>query len=338
MKIKLRARAFARLASALAASGIVMMASCRDATPPVEEDETAGSAVVGLQVRSELTLLSNGRPVIVRDTSRNATVPILYGFGSRRAVPNSRGRSAPGTVIRHFKQRSGITTSVGLYFDRDDAPPKYIYVFENGRIQSIVSPTYRRHGRGYVRTKAKMTVFSKDGVPIAQVNQSTDKSLAVAPETRRMRLVIAGAARDVAQVFLPTPLHAEENGACLSEWVSYTAKAVILAAATTALTAAAPSCIPVGVGCALAGAAFLAWVSAVDGWNAALDKLAACIEKNRQSNDGQVTSGGSGEGDGSSEPDDTSIYRTVEIFIRDAVASGNFWCSEDYNRCVYYAS
>lgn len=338
----------AAIISPLVALGVATtIVACVDATRPATDapDGSTGSAVVGLLVRSELTLLANGKPSVVRDTTHSTYVPVVYGFGSLRSPSmNSGARTKTRTVIRHFKERSGVTTSIGLYFDRPDAPPKLIYVFENGRIRAIVSPSFQRHGKGYVRTKAKLTLFSKEGIPFAQVSQSVGRSATIESRSASSRLAVATeAVQDVAQMFLPRQLHAQEvDAACFSQWVSYTATSVALAAAITALTAVAPVCISTGVGCAAAGAAFLAWTAALDEWNASLDKLAACLEANSRPNDDSVLPGGGGGGSGGGgapwgDPNDP-IEKIVAEFIDNAVASGNYWCSASGDHCVYYAS
>ncbi|MEX2154177.1 MAG: hypothetical protein WD825_12630 [Gemmatimonadaceae bacterium] len=235
-----------------------------------------------------------------------------------------------------------MTISIGLHFEREGIPPKFIYLFENGQIQAIVSPKYERHGHGYLRTKARITLFSKAGVPTSQVDQALERSASIRanPRTRWLSAVTERAVKDVALVLLPRPLHAEEAAGCIPEWVSYFAASTALAAANAALAAAAAACpLSAGSACPATVAAFVAWTAALANWTDKLDKLTTCIAKST-TDDAGVTSGGESGADGSSSPEDipdVEELKTVVQFIEDSIAAGNFFCTDGGNTCVYYA-
>jgi len=335
------------IAPPLVAVGMGTLVACRDTTDPKPRgnDEWAASAAVGMQVRSELTLFENVRPIGSRVASHRVTQPVLTGFDTRfSALREKAGRHDNNrTVVRHFKARSGATLSIGLHFEREGIPPKFIYLFENGQIQAIVSPKYERHGRGYLRTNARITFFSKSGVPISQVDQALERSASTSESPRAgwLRAVTARAVKDVAQVLLPKPLHAEEADACITEWVSYFAASTALAAANATLIAAAAVCpLSGGTACPVTLAAFVAWTAALASWTDKLDRLTTCIAKSRADDDG-VTSGGEGGGGGDSYPEDipeAEDLKTVSEFIEDSIAAGNFYCTDGGDRCVYYAA
>ena len=315
--------------------------ACSDSTHPGSSDESSGIALVGVQVRSQLSSASARGQSVVQLPPRTSSVPVVQFAKSNR----SRG---PRTVIRHTKDSSGATISFGLYYERPAGPPSLIYIFANGRIQAIVSPRYRPHGTGFVRTHSRTTVFSDDGTPIRQIVQSFEGGVAGLPVGSGAHLgAVSRAARDALNHLLPRPLHAAAyEAACVSEWLTYLAASAALAAATATLELVAPACLT-GVGCALTIPAFVAWLAALDQWNQALDKLISCMDK---ANDADVTQplipGGGGDdggfdkgGTGETEwPDQDDETRTVMEFIDDAIASGNFWCSKDGNHCYYYAA
>jgi hypothetical protein len=106
------------------------------------------------------------------------------------------------------------------------------------------------------------------------------------------------------------------------------------------LTAASVGCVSV-VTCPVAAGALVVWLQALDKWQVALDKLTDCIAYNKMLT-ASLGGGGGSDPYGPSGPhssDDPDGYYstnvTVEQFIDDAIASGNYACSGD--SCVYYA-
>lgn len=345
-----KTRALARLI-VMSALGTSATSGCADVTPPKpHHDAWADAAVIGVQVRSQLRVFDKGTVVREQSATDQVKVPVLYGTGWRLPSKGDEAYSrtqSHRTSVRHFRDRSGKTLSLGLSFDRPDAPPSFIYLFENGRIKSIVSPVYQKHGKGFVRVRSRITLFGEDGTPQAQVDLSPRETATAGPLPGRSKFhaKAAEAVKDVGRLFLPQPLHAAEGEeACFSEWVVYAAASGILGSASAAVTAEIAACAGgAAIACAAIERTIVIWLAAMVAWNTALDRLVACRELG--ANDAPVTGGntggsggGSGGGGGMSPDSGRSLTNTVNQFIRTAIGAGNYWCSSDGSYCVFTSS
>ncbi|MGH7638115.1 MAG: hypothetical protein ACREOK_10735 [Gemmatimonadaceae bacterium] len=218
-----------------------------------------------------------------------------------------------------------------------------IYTFENGHIQAVVGLAYIRHGNGYLRRKVRVTTFDSTGTPQGQINvasEPTNASVASIPP-RDMLSAIPAIAADMLSFFFPPQLHAEE-GPCSSEYLSYFAASAKLAVAIAAVQAASAACVGTGVSCPAAGAAIIVFLDLLDKWNLALDRLVACTDAAKLSNQEGSSLGSSGSDDDSRGDYDSfggedDVTKTVQEFIDDSIAEGTYTCSSGGDTCTYYA-
>ena len=325
-----------RLAASIAPPAVLLLVAvgvaCSDVHGPgARPDEWASATVLAMEVRSEVRYLKDGAVIGTQSQTARGSAVVLRGFdpvGSQNAALRRSNRP----LIRHHKGADGKVRSLAVVLN-ENRLPGMVYSFENGVIQTVVSSAYQRRGAGYVRTKARATVF-KDGKPLLQVDQSATPSETAMQSTRGLLRGTVRALGDVASVFLPTPLYAAETSAgCFSEWLTYVAAAAGLAVAI----AAAQTCGTVPPACIAAGVALLA---ALDKWNIALDKYLECdLAKAKAPSE----SGGAG-GDGAEDEDlgaaamasGASLQDTINQFIQSAVESGNYACGS--SGCIYYAA
>jgi len=332
-------RGVARIAAPLSAVTLAFLISCVD-TPVTSapNDEWAEAATINTQFRMQMTLFDRpGRPTIQAGPLASS-VPVLRGWHSTNVGTYNRAFSHSGRgriTIQHFRHGDSLTT-VGLYFDEEGAPPKFTYLFENARIQAIVSSKYARHGRGYVRVRSRTTLFDDDGRPKSQTDAGSDLT-ARAPDAIKAGLAAATrAVADVALALAPKSLQAEEVPMnCFSQWITYTTASAVLAAASTAVSAAAAACVGTLISCPAVDAAAIAWLLALDRWQVALDKLTDCIAANSGPTNTTGT-GGAIETPGTGGP----RYPTtvIEEFINSAIDSGNYSCTSNGDYCTYYAA
>jgi hypothetical protein len=327
------------------ASYIAVLTACSDGEPtsaaPVDPMQEIHS--VQVRVNTEIALLQ---------ISGKTPVHRLTGFAEQRVANSSRWNSMsaapsdePRTIVKHFRQADGRTLSLGWYFRKGSEPPTLIYAFVDGRIQTVVGLAYTRHGRGYLRRRVRVTTFDSTGIAQGQINIASESNSGSAASIaiREVAAVMQGIAADVLSVVLPQELHAEETGACGSEYLSYLAASVKLAAAAAALQVATASCVTVPgtqpIACPAAGTAFIAFVDMLDRWNRALDKLVACTEA--ASADSSPGGDGGGADDGTADDDFFGDYeetkKTVEQFISESIASNRYTCSSNGDVCTYYA-
>jgi hypothetical protein len=333
--------AVAALAAACAVS-----ACTRDAhAPAIGQDEWADMTLAGLEMRQTLTTFEPGQPP--RTWSRVGRFPQTGAFTRASDGEQFRGRS--GVIQRHYRDKDGRTQTVALRYEGRGEPAKGIYVFEDGKIRAVVSPKYVRRGDAFERRAMRITFFDSTGVPTRQLTLEANSRGAFVPSVPLPGSRFRELARDALALVLPATLHAEEiPSACTSEWVSYGAASFGLAAANTALTASILGCpATAGAACATFEVAFVAWTVAVAKWSEALDKLAKCIELNKKKpGDEEVTDpnnlGGDGGGGGGGlteeelERERAALEDTVDEFINLSIASGNYWCNESGDYCVYY--
>lgn len=323
---------------------IAFLGACSDGSPTdaARVDPLAETQAIRVRVNTELTLLQTSGPRTVHRRTQ---------LGQQSVLPPIRASLSSGTpresrtIVKHFRQLGGKTLSLAWHFRNGAELPTLIYVFENGRIQSVAGLAYSRHGSGYLRRKVRLTTFDSTGKPHGQINVSSDPSgVAIArTPTRDIVVSMREIASDVLSVILPASLHAEE-GPCTSEYLSYLAASAKLAAATAALEITAAGCIGTGVTCPAAGAAVIAWLDLLDKWNLALDKLLACTEAAKLSTESRTSPDGGSSGDDFFDDDydafgdaDSDVTKTVQEFIDDSIAAGTFQCSSDGNVCTYYA-
>jgi hypothetical protein len=321
----------------------LMSAACSDdaattAVPVQPLDDVSATAV---QVNIELALMrESGFERAYRSIERK-TQPVVPWLSNSRAA----GADGPQTIVRHFKQSDGRILSLGLYFRKGEQLPAAIFSFENGKIRTAVGLAYVRRGQGYLRRKTRVTTFDAAGLPNGRVDLEAGPLRVSQAAGTGNGSGFLRVATDVLSFFAPRDLHAEEAAACSSEYLSYLAASIKLAAATTALQIATASCLTVPgsqpITCPAAGAAFVAFSEALDKWNLALDKLLACKEAANKSGStttsgGTFTSGGTDAGD--DDVDGTlPIEQVVREFIDDAVADGRYVCTEDGEICTFYA-
>lgn len=321
----------------------LLSAACDDRNPTsaaqVPLDNASATAV---QVNVELALMRESRFERAYTNSERRTQPVVPWFADSKA---NLADDEPRTIVKHFKQSDGKILSLGLYFRKGGRLPAALFSFEDGKIRTAVGLGYTRHGTGHVRRQTRVTTFDASGRPSGRVD------IAVAPirisqaaRPARIQLALMQVATDVLSVFAPQELHAEEVGPCSSEYLSYLTASIKLAAAIAAVEIAGAACLTPGtqpITCPAAGAAFLAFSEALDKWSLALDKLIACTEAAKKSGStsssgGTFTSGGTDVGD--DDIDQTQpIEQVVREFIDDAVESGQFFCTEDGEICIFYA-
>ena len=327
--------------------GVFAFSGCGDvnAPPARAADDWAEAAVVSAKLESQITVLSNGKPVQTRSVFQRADLPVLHGLSAKQFMMagDAPGNNGPRTVVKHFRDRTGLVHSIGIRFDGPGKPPSRFYLFENGHIRSVVNPTYVRHGLGYVRSKARVTYFGADGSPSSQVElrASEIRPKIGLSDASSLRFAIPKGISDALSVFLPRELHAEETDAgCATEWAAYATAAFALASYTLALAALVESCINgVAESCLLIEQAAIKFGGAMTAALLALDKLAACLEmQKRSTNDSELT--GRDEGgdyDQRRDPVDFDrLKRVVEQFIMDSVSAGEYWCSLGGDYCIFY--
>lgn len=322
--------------------GIAILAACSDGNPTaaMRVDALEETQAVRVRVHTELALLQITGPGRMHRRTRPGMQSLL-----RLSPASLRAQTShePRTIVKHFRQADGKTLSLGWYFKANAELPTLVYVFANGRIQSVVGLAYTRHGNGYLRRKARVTTFDSTGTAQGQINvvsEPTRVATARVPNHGVVSLMQSITA-DVLSVILPRELHAEEKP-CTSEYLSYLAASAKLAAATAAVQVAAAACVGTGVSCPVAGAAAIVWLEMLDKWNLALDKLLACTEAAKQSTpDGSGSEGGSsGEDPFADDYDafgDFDERKKVQEFIDDSIRAGTFTCSSDGDVCTYYA-
>jgi hypothetical protein len=320
--------------------------SCRDSAAPSERDPWSDQAVVSLQVRSELASYVTGER---RSLGVSLGAVQLRAFPERtppRIASRLKASKTHSVTVKHFKGRGGAVLSIGAVTDGSTKPPQLIYAFENGRIRSIVSSEYARHGRRWMRSKSRMTYFDSTGHPILQSEANHTRLSETASPKPGSRVFARDVLAHSLSLLLPRPLYAEDT-ACVSEWITYAAASGVLASASTALSGAVGGCAAGGplapAFCASIDKLTVAWMAALAAWSVALDKLVACREKlPDEDTGGNVDGGGSGgAGDGppplGDDPMD-STTKTVMEFIEDAIEKGNLYCSGSGEYCIYYAT
>lgn len=332
----MRNRRFAwRVSGATALFILAALAACQDSagTAPLA-DEWAQGIAASVQVSADIQYLKDGKKTQVHHATARQPVRI---FGPRVSLRGD-ATHEPRTTVRHSRQRDGTVHSIGLHYPRGAKLPAFVYLFENGRIRTIVGLSYGRHGMGYYRRHSRVTTFDSLGQPTAQASLAADRVALGSPARVQHAL---GVVADAAKVLLPRELHAaeEEGGPCNSEYVSYAIASASLALATTLLEAALYTCATAKVPqltCVAAIPLSSAWLSALDKWNQALDKLIACTNKARE----ETSSGRGGTFDdfNDEQEEDPELRRTVEEFIDDALESGNYKCTSDGTTCTYYAA
>jgi hypothetical protein len=309
-------------------------------TPP--DDNWADAVTTGLQMSANAQFLDvAGQPSIAIGPAPTKA-PILRAF--RPLASGEAMRQAPGagdrrTIVRHFRRSRDSVTSIALVHAKDGDPPKFIFVFENGRVSAIVSPKYANRGNGVARASSRVTFFDRNGKATLQadVKESAPKSKHAAPGSpySAVPAVVADAV-EFADEGLATV--EGENGPCTSLWITYVTASTVLAAAATALGSSGVGCLGTGLTCPVLGTAALAWLIALDKWQQALDRLTDCIAASKKTD----TSSGGGGPDTWTGVDADDPYRdttmTVTEFIDDAIARGNYACADDGNYCVYYAA
>lgn len=341
MQSQKRWRVVVCIAPPLAVVGVAALLACNDVKGSTAvSDDWAEQTIATMNVRRSVTLFRHGRPNGTESFTHQGSAAVIPAPRTLSALSSESSTGGPQTHLRHIRDKSGKVHSIGFYYDRPDAPPKFIFQFEEGRIQAVVSAKYKRHGRGFVRTESKLTLFDSAGAPQIQVGESPDSSSLLATSTRwTFSAKVAKALRDVSQLFLPKNAYAEEvavvdpDGACWSEYASVLTAITALAAAAAALQVAGAACIDTLVLCPLAAGAIAAFNSALTSYSAALDRLMACR--------GEPSVGGNGGGVGPSGtlPEDVRrLSAVVQEFIRNAIAAGRSGCTPDATYCVYYSN
>ena len=347
---------------ALLAAGLSV--SCRDVNNPsaVAVDEWAEVALVSMTMRTKISLVTKAGPREVQSISQPISMHVLKGYASGASSRGADGRMSAGRIeVRHIRDKLGRRRSVGLYFDHPTMPPKFVYTFDNGRIESILSAGYTRKGNGFIRSKSRLTLFDSTGVATVQIDAAPEQtatitalsmpaagmvSPAALPESPSFSAMAARAVRDVSDLFLPRNLYADESeqlGKCFAENLAFISASFGLAAANTALGALAVACPATAAACLGIPGAIAAVASAINSWSMALDKLLECTQRNEdvpRSNDtggsGSGTGSGSPSGDDSSDSVSSSLTNAIKEFIQTAVDSGNVSCTDDDSSCVYY--
>jgi len=338
-------RRVARAAFPVSAVALAFLVACLDLpSTPAPADDWAQAVTVSTQLRADLTLLESPERQHISVGPVPSLLPVLRNFGTNTEINGpSLNRGGRGrTTVRHFRHGKDSVTSVALYFDQPNAPPRFIYVFENARIRAIVSPKYMRRGAGHVRTASRVTVFAPNGDPSYQADLGSDVEHAASGGTAPTNLdrTAADASHTAASFDIQ---EGDVPEGCFSLWISYISASAALAAAIATLKATVASCVTI-VTCPLAIPVGLAVVYATDKWQIALDRLTDCFEAEKARNATPPPGGG-----GSSPDERSGISRTenewnesttstVNAFIDNAIASNNYSCSSDGTRCVYYAS
>jgi hypothetical protein len=315
---------------------LTLTQACRDIGTTPSDDWTARTSV-GMKVRSQL---------VAFDQSRRFELGGVAEPGSVTRMPNltmpahSSAFVEPGAniVVRHFR-KSGRLHSIGAVFDGDGRPPKLVYAFEDGRIRAVVSSKYTRVAGRWQRTHSRITYFDSTGTPRLQ---ASSQPFTEANSSQQPAFWAGSAPRDLLELarhaLVPRELHAETGG-CLGEWLVYLAASGALALASSTVSGAVAACLGGGplapTACATVEAAAVAWAGALAAWNAALDKLAVCESKNSWVPTGggsrESSSGDSGEGDRNGES------TAVVDFINTAIRTGNYYCTDSGDYCVFYA-
>ena len=331
----------ARVSCAVIALCGITALGCVDSAAPtsLSGDEWASAVAVGVTLRTEMRAFAKGgNGVHETHMSGTASLPVVQGFGPAIGVSASASsRKGPRLVSRHFRRDSVLHSLVFVLDSKGTA--SRIFAFENARIKAIVSAEYLAAGRGYVRKRAKTTVF-ENGVPVGQVERiASDFRPELSPA---LKASSAGNTAAVADAVLAFESDREIESACASEYTSYYIASAALALASTALVAAAPGCAtapgPYNPLCLGAGAAFTGFIAALDRWHTALDRLLLCIE-NEELKRAKEPGGGteheadseSGEGDG-----ELPLRQAVEQFVREAIVAGRYWCTESGDYCIFY--
>jgi len=334
--------------------GAGMAVACRDAGAPSNADEWAGQTLVSMKVRTEITGYGSGKPQQVGSSTTSIPM-VVFPDGRKTGATFSRAATKGHNIrVRHFKDNQGRVLSVGLVHDGTGRPPTLAYLFENGKIRTILSSAYQRHGRGWVRLNSRITYFDSTGRPQFQAIARPEQSAQSDWDAGRIRLAKAGA--DIlaltGKLLFPKQLHAEEAG-CVTEWLAYSAASFVVASASIALAAVETTCTAGGpvVAAVCAEKLMATWLAAVAAWSLTLDKLVLCQEKQPGTAEGGDGGAGSGDGadgsgsgsgsgggwDGGDQYSPQPETQTVIDFINDAIAKWNFYCSESGDYCVFYS-
>lgn len=353
MQLNGRLRLVACIAPLLMMLALASLVACRDANSPTVRrvDEWAEAVVMRVQLQNELTIYANGQSTRFRPDTHSAELPVIRGFEPAPTALRGEAHSRPSNRPRvsHFRDRSGKVHSIAILLDDAGKLPKRIYVFENGRIRNIVSSEYERHGRGYVRSRSRITFFGADGVPNAQTEVRTNRvGIASAALSDEGKVRLPRVMSDVLAFVLPRLLHAEEtDGGCVSEWAIYGVASAAVVATTGAVTAASAACLQGVVGaCALVNTAVGKLAASVIAWEFALERLLDCMS--RQSSSGEsdtlVSDGSRNGGEEETAPNASDngglsreeLRRIVEQYVSASIAAGEFYCDETGDRCVFY--
>lgn len=340
-----------RVLAAISICAALAVVACEDINQPPTPaiDEWAEQAAVSVTMRSKLTWFHPGGD---RET-RTLNVPLKSRvFRAFPALESDEGHKSHGTgartEVRHFRDKAGRVRSIGLYFDRPGMPPKFVFAFEDGRIQSMVSAKYQRIGVGLVRTNSRVTLFDSSGTPTGQIDLGPDGIAQSLPTFRHTETVVrtdarwswaAAGLRDITSVVLPRDLLAQDTFGCLQEYLNYGGTSMVLAVANTALGFSVAGCPISGITCLTIEVAAAGVVVAIAAWYAALDKLVECTSKKAAAGSPDNIGGGGsgGDQDWPGGAGGGGLTSTINQFIRKAVDSGEYWCSGDGSYCVYYS-
>ena len=332
----------------LAVCGVLVLACTESAGPDGRpRDEWNDAVAVSVQVQHTLLAVDGNRATPVQ-TALGASQGVVWSRRQDQSFGAAFTTVKRKPIVRHYRDKQGAVHSLAYIADGRGLPER-IFVFERGAIKAIVSPQYVPHSKGYLRKAARTTWF-RDGRPAFQTTGTAVDQVGAMPTRKGFERILL-AARDAATVLLPAPAHAEitELG-CYSEWTNYMISSAVVAAAATYLMAAAPGCViatgPLAPACLAAAGYATAFLTAAAKWSEALDKLLLCIRAEEEAkNDRTIAEGGSEEGEsdhsGSLEAETealSNLNRIIEQFVERAIASGQYFCSEDNNACVYYGT
>jgi hypothetical protein len=230
-------------------------------------DDLVGDVISGIIVRNELRLrvATETRSFVSTSTVTQPIVSFLPPDDASMTLGTS-----VGETTLNVAQDDSTMLSIAFLRDPTTGVPTYIRVFENGRLRYAVRPKYARSGTGWIRQSSDVSLYDAKGDSLGVAHTET-----VASSVRT--LTPADALQSLRGALLPSELPAIIGPACLSAKVNYAVASLALAAAISAVMAAAAECGATIVSCPAMGTATLMFNAALGAWNAALDRLiAAC--------------------------------------------------------------
>jgi hypothetical protein len=296
----------------------------------VQQDDWADAAIVSMQVRTDGRAFTDDGPVTLGPIVGRQDIPV-WRVGATDESSALFAKSRSKVRVEHIRDSAGHVLSIATVAGESGEPPKRMYLFKDGKIQMVASPTYQRRGTALIRKALRLTMLDSQGGPLVQsdtrtVDEAGTRGLALAFRT-------AASSDDVG------PNHTddggdEESGPCDRERIAFIAKTSAAAALSTAYITAMSLCLGGDIeACArvvqLGPALITASQTAYEAW----EKWQAC-----RSSGGFPTRTASAEPENPGGGKMDGLSNLVDAFIEAAEKAGNFHCSSDGDRCIYFST